>query len=75
MNDESWRSFLDFFVSHRGRIIGIVIGLVVSFLIISLGFWRAVFICLAMGLGYYLGNRRDKSEGWAEIFRHVLPPR
>lgn len=61
--------------SHRGRIIGVFLGLLVSILIISYGFFKAAFIMLCVGLGYYLGKRLDNNkEDIAEILDRILPP-
>ncbi|MGI5839004.1 MAG: DUF2273 domain-containing protein [bacterium] len=71
-----WEKILREIVSsHRGKIIGIVLGLFVSILIITYGFFKAAFIILCVGLGYYLGKRLDNNkEDIAEILDRILPP-
>lgn len=71
-----WEKLLrEIVTSHRGRIIGILLGLFVSILIINYGFFKAAFIMLCVGLGYYLGKRLDnKKEDIVEILDRILPP-
>jgi uncharacterized membrane protein len=44
---------------HRGKIIGVIIGLIFALFVISYGFLEALFICLCIAVGLYLGKKID----------------
>ena len=49
---ELWRS-------HRGKIIGVICGLIFALLVIEHGFLKALFICLCILVGLYAGKKID----------------
>jgi len=49
---ELWRS-------HKGKFIGVICGLIFALFVISYGFWKALFICLCILVGFYLGKKVD----------------
>ena len=52
---------------HRGKAIGIFLGMVASILFVSYGFWRTLFIIFCIFTGYVIGKRLDENtdlEGW-----------
>lgn len=55
--------FLLIIEEHRGKAIGILMGLVAGILVISYGFWRTLFIIFCIVLGYFIGKRIDESQG------------
>lgn len=64
----------DFFIRHRGKVIGSVIGLVIALLIIHYGFLRALFICALTIIGYVVGKRLDDEQsGLGELLDRILP--
>jgi uncharacterized membrane protein len=44
---------------HRGKTIGILLGLIASILFISYGFWRTVFIVFCIYTGFLIGKKLD----------------
>lgn len=46
---------------HRGKTIGILLGLVASILFISYGFWRTIFIAFCIVVGYLIGKKLDEN--------------
>ncbi|NPV28538.1 MAG: DUF2273 domain-containing protein [Firmicutes bacterium] len=65
--------FEDLLERHRGKVLGVVLGLAVGLLIILFGFWKTVFVLLCVLIGYFLGRRFDEGGGpgewWERIFR------
>lgn len=52
---------------HRGKVIGISLGLLASILFINYGFWRTVFVIACIVMGYFIGKKIDESadlETW-----------
>jgi len=52
------------FEEHRGKAIGIVLGLVASILFISYGFWRTIFIIVCIALGFFIGKEVDEKKNF-----------
>lgn len=59
MWQEIFRNIME---TSRWRVIGAGVGLFVGILFILLGFFRAVFLLICIGLGFYIGNRMDEGE-------------
>ena len=56
---------------HRGKVIGVLLGLLASILFISYGFWRTMFIMFCIFIGYYIGKKIDDNtniEAWIRRF-------
>jgi len=57
------RNFFEIFQylldNHRGKLLGVALGLVIGLLIISFGFWKSVLVITFVVIGYYLGRRID----------------
>ncbi|MCL1976221.1 MAG: DUF2273 domain-containing protein [Firmicutes bacterium] len=51
--------FIKLWHNHKGKIIGVLGGLVFALFVISFGFLEALFICICIALGFYLGKRID----------------
>lgn len=45
---------------HRGKAIGVTLGLLASILFISFGFWQTIFILLCILVGYQVGKKIDE---------------
>lgn len=58
---------------HKGKIIGLGIGLVIGILVLTIGFWRAMFIIFSMGVGYWIGGISDKKEKFFALLDKMLP--
>jgi len=56
---------------HRGKVIGVLLGLLASILFISYGFWRTMFIMFCIFIGYFIGKKMDDNtniEAWIRKF-------
>lgn len=64
---------LEFLGNHRGKIIGITLGLVFGWFAISYGLLKAVFVAICIIAGYYAGKavdeRVDVREKLSRLFR------
>lgn len=52
---------------HRGKAIGVILGLLASILFITFGFWQTIFIVLCIFIGYQVGKKLDEQvdlEAW-----------
>ena len=64
---------LEFLDRHRGKVIGVVLGLTFGWFAISYGLLKAVFVALCIVAGYYTGksvdDRVDVREKISRLFR------
>jgi len=60
---------------HRGKAIGIFLGLVASILFISYGFWRTIFIVFCIMTGYLVGKKLDENANIDEWVKNLFKPR
>jgi len=52
-----------------------VIGAVIAFMILFLGFWRTAFVALLFALGYFFGAVANKGEAVKTVINKVFPPK
>lgn len=51
--------FLEWYSENSGLFWGIVIGLLVAILFLTIGFWATLLIAICVGVGAFLGLRTD----------------
>jgi uncharacterized membrane protein len=66
--------FEDIWQMHSGKIIGVSLGFVIGVLIITLGFFRTIFVLLCVFFGFVVGKRIDDKEDLMDILDKFLPP-
>ncbi|NPV26217.1 MAG: DUF2273 domain-containing protein [Firmicutes bacterium] len=67
-----WEKLLiDIVEKHRGKALGILVGFILGILIISYGFFKALFISLCMAGGYLIGKRIDDKGDLREMMSRV----
>ncbi|HQA60129.1 MAG TPA: DUF2273 domain-containing protein [Tepidanaerobacteraceae bacterium] len=59
---------------HRREIIGGIAGLIIGIIIITLGFFKALFVIFCTLLGYYIGKNVDRKEDIRSLLDKILPP-
>ncbi len=66
-------NYLEFFEHHRGKVIGVALGLAFGWFSIAYGFWKALFVTVCVGFGYYVGKRVDErldlGRLWDKLFK------
>jgi uncharacterized membrane protein len=63
----------EYISKNKGKIIGISLGLVFSILVLTIGFFKSLFIALCVFIGYYIGNKFDKKENFLDFLDKILP--
>jgi uncharacterized membrane protein len=58
---------------HRGKALGTSAGLTFAVLVLTLGFWRAFFVALCIGVGAFIGSLHDRRESFLLILDKILP--
>lgn len=57
---------------HRGKVIGVCLGLLASILFISYGFLRTLFIVACIFAGYYIGKKIDENANVELWFKNLF---
>lgn len=70
---EKWFQFL--LVEHRGKTIGVLLGLLASILFVTFGFWRTVFIAICIGIGYLIGKQIDENKNFDSWLKQMFKDR
>mgnify|MGYP000967465579 CR=1 FL=1 len=64
---------LNYYSNNRGKVNGALIGLVLSILILCIGFFKTLLIALFVFGGYYIGKKVDNKEDIIEFLDRILP--
>ena len=68
-----WENILRIILEqHRGKAIGIVLGLIASILFISYGFWRTIFIIICIALGFFVGKEIDEKKNFDQWLKRMF---
>ncbi|MDD3268453.1 MAG: DUF2273 domain-containing protein [Syntrophomonadaceae bacterium] len=57
---------------HRGKAIGIVLGMLAGILVITYGFWRTLFIIFCIAMGYIIGKKLDENQSFDSWLRKMF---
>ncbi|WP_031514867.1 DUF2273 domain-containing protein [Desulfofalx alkaliphila] len=60
---------------HRGKALGVLLGLVFGWFAIKYGFFKALFVAFCIGAGFFIGKRIDEREDIAQIFDRLFKDR
>lgn len=70
---QAWLS--NYIANNPKKITGAVIGLIVGILILTIGFFKTLLLCITTLLGYYLGSRINFEEDIKKVIMKVIPDR
>ena len=59
-------------IKHRGKVIGMSIGLVLGLMVINMGFWQTLFVTFCLAVGYAIGKRVDDNESLKEVIDRIV---
>lgn len=65
--------FFKFLKQKKGLITGIGLGFLVGVLILSIGFFRTLFLAICIGVGILFGTRNRFRKKLFEILDKILP--
>lgn len=66
---------LELLLKHRGKVLGVLAGLLLGWMLITRGFWATLLLLLLLAAGYFLGRLVDEEGSfWAALDR-LFPPR
>lgn len=58
----------DWIAKNRGLFFGMVIGLVIAILFLTIGFFPTLLIMICVGIGAFLGSRKDIRDALSAWF-------
>lgn len=64
-----------FLYLNRRKVVGALLGLIIGLLIIIIGFFKTLLLCLTTLFGYYLGSRWSFEEDLKDLIIKVIPDR
>lgn len=67
--------FQDILENHRGKALGVILGLLFGWFAISYGFFKAVFVALCVAGGYIIGRGIDQKFDFREAFSRLFRDR
>jgi len=68
-----WENLLRIiFEQHRGKAIGILMGLLASILFINYGFWRTIFIIICIAVGFFIGKELDEKKNFDQWLKRMF---
>jgi uncharacterized membrane protein len=68
-----WEKVLVYIVQeHRGKAIGVFLGLIAGILFITYGFLRSIFIIFCIVLGYFIGKRIDENKSFDSWLKQMF---
>ena len=69
------KAFMDWISNNKGVFTGMVIGLVIAILIMTVGFGYMLLIAVCVGAGAFLGARPDVRAAIGAFFKHMFTPK
>ncbi len=69
MSREDWQ---DFVADNLGKLIGVAVGLLLGWMIIEYGLFKALFVTILVVLGYLLGKRADDGENLSSFVNRIF---
>jgi len=64
-----------FIYLNRKKIGGALIGLIIGVLILTIGFFKTLLLCLTTLFGYYFGSRWRFEEDLKDFILRIIPDR
>ncbi|WP_343231651.1 DUF2273 domain-containing protein [Tissierella simiarum] len=60
--------------NNRGKFLGSFLGFLIAILVLTIGFFKTLFIVICTSLGYVLGSKSDNKINLKELLERILPP-
>ena len=64
---------VEYVTANRGKMTGILVGLLFAIGCLTLGFWKTLFVAICVGVGAWIGGRKDAHKQFVGLLDRVLP--
>lgn len=72
-NKQIKENLIQFVYLNRKKVLGTLIGLLIGLLILIVGFFKTLLLCLTTSIGYYLGQRWSLEEDFKDFIIRIIP--
>lgn len=69
LSDINWQEFLS---RNLGKILGVLLGLALGWMIIHYGFFKSLFIIAMVIIGYIFGKNLDEGASFSSIIDRIF---
>lgn len=74
MAREMFNKLIEYIGMNKGKVFGGFIGFLIAILILTIGFFKTLFILFWTWLGYFLGSSSDSRKYIRELLDKILSP-
>ena len=74
MAKEIFNKLIEYINMNKGKVFGGFIGFLIAILVLTIGFFKTLFILLWTWLGYFLGSSSDSRKHIKELLDRILAP-
>lgn len=74
MAREIFIKLTEYIRNNKGKTFGGFIGFLIAILVLTVGFFKTLFIVLCTWLGHFLGSKSDNEENIKELLEKILCP-
>lgn len=60
--------------NNKGKFFGALLGFLIGIMILSIGFFKTLFVFICTSIGYALGSKRFRNINLRELLEKILPP-
>lgn len=69
------QKLLEFYLLHKGEVIGAAIGFLIASTILIIGFFKTLFIVICVLFGFYIGKMLYHDKDYLKnLLDRILPP-
>lgn len=73
MSDQKVNAFAAYVKKRKGAIAGIGLGLLVGVLMLTIGFFKTLFLAICIGIGAFFGTNNRFKKKLFQILDRILP--
>lgn len=62
----------EYIMGNKGKTFGGLIGFLIAILVLTIGFFKTLFIVFCTWIGYFFGSKVDNKEDLKKFFYHIF---
>lgn len=74
MIKDIWVEIIEWINNNKRKFLGGLFGFIISILILTIGFFKTLFIIICTVLGYILGTKSYTKKDLVDLLERILPP-